>query len=196
MDTPTPPRRARVRSRAAWLWASVALASAHVAQATPPVASAADASKPAAAEASLEPPASPSCGAGPDAKAPAFRWPARGVVTSPFGMRGRRPHEGIDISYRSGMAVRAAATGTVVFSDTRYGYGRVIVLRHAGGYETLYAHNEDNLVRPGARVEQGQLIADMGSSGEASGPHLHFEIRVGGRPVDPLGCLPARTQAR
>ena len=181
------------------MWTCVALSWAYAeeAPAPAPLASAAVRSEPRApADTGGDHPSSPSCGGATSAKAPAFRWPARGVVTSPFGMRGKRPHEGIDISYRSGMAVRAAAPGTVVFSDTKSGYGRVIVVRHAGGYETLYAHNEDNLVRPGAHVEPGELIADMGSSGEASGPHLHFEIRVGGRPIDPLACLPARAQAR
>jgi lipoprotein NlpD len=199
MRAVSPPRRACARTIAASLWTCVALSWAHAEEvpAPAPVASAAVGSEPRAPDdASAGRPSSPSCGGATSAKAPAFRWPARGAVTSPFGMRGKRPHEGIDISYRAGMAVRAAATGTVVFSDTKSGYGRVIVLRHPGGYETLYAHNSDNLVRPGARVEQGELIADMGSSGEASGPHLHFEIRVGGRPVDPLFCLPAQTQAR
>jgi len=92
--------------------------------------------------------------------------------------------------------VRAAAPGIVVFSDYKRGYGRVIVLRHAGGYETVYAHNQDNLVMRGSRVERGEVIADMGSTGESSGPHLHFEVRVGARPVDPLACLPVRKTGR
>jgi hypothetical protein len=138
-------------------------------------------------------PAGSPCAVGASGSAaPPFRWPARGAVTSAFGMRGKELHEGIDISHRSGMAVRAAAPGTVVFSDRRPGYGRAIILKHADGYQTFYAHNQDNLVMQGARVEQGQLIADMGSTGESTGPHLHFEIRIGDRPVDPLRCLPAR----
>jgi murein DD-endopeptidase MepM/ murein hydrolase activator NlpD len=111
-------------------------------------------------------------------------------------MRKGEPHEGIDISSRGGFAVRAAAAGTVAFSERKPGYGRVIVLKHAGGYETVYAHNQDNLVMTGWRVKQGELIADMGRTGEASGPHLHFEIRAGKRPLDPLACLPARPRGR
>ncbi len=136
----------------------------------------------------------PSCGTGAEPRP--FRWPVPGSVTSPFGLRRGDPHEGIDISSRAGMAVRAAAPGTVVFSDYKPGYGRVIVLKHAGGYKTVYAHNQDNLVLEGARVKQGQVIADMGRTGEATGPHLHFEIRVGDRPVDPLDCLPVRAKAK
>lgn len=131
----------------------------------------------------------PACGALAGV-ASSFRWPAQGAVTSAFGARGPRPHQGIDISGHYGRAVRAAAAGDVVFSGSKPGYGRVVILRHAGGIETVYAHNQDNFVRRGARVEQGQLIADMGASGTASGPHLHFEVRVGRRPIDPLGCLP------
>jgi murein DD-endopeptidase MepM/ murein hydrolase activator NlpD len=111
-------------------------------------------------------------------------------------MRRGHPHEGIDISSRGGFAVRAAAAGTVAFSDRKPGYGRVIILTHPGGYKTVYAHNQDNLVAPGARVAQGALIADMGRTGEASGPHLHFEVRKGDRPLDPLACLPDRAKGR
>jgi murein DD-endopeptidase MepM/ murein hydrolase activator NlpD len=169
----------------------VALSCAH-AEATPAtVADAAVASEP-AARAKPDPKPAPSCGDATAAAPPPFRWPARGPVTSAFGRRGGEVHEGIDISSRHGMAVRAAAAGTVVFSDRKPGYGRVIFLKHAGGYKTVYAHNQDNLVMKGARVEQGQVIADMGRTGEASGPHLHFEIHAGDRPIDPLACLPAR----
>ena len=136
------------------------------------------------------PPASPRCGT--PAAAPRLEWPTRGAVSSAFGRRGGRPHRGIDISGHYGRGVRAAAAGEVIFSGTKPGYGRVVMLRHAGGLVTVYAHNQDNFARRGARVERGQLIADMGSSGHASGPHLHFEVRIGNRAVDPLDCLPAR----
>ena len=188
------PRRARVRLLASALWSAAALSGAHAEEPTAAVSSAGVASETPAPVDATQGDSSPSCGGATSAQGPAFRWPARGAVTSGFGMRGDHRHEGIDISYRSGMAVRAAASGTVLFSDSKRGYGRVIILKHAGGYRTVYAHNQDNLVREGARVEQGQLIADMGSTGEASGPHLHFEVRVGDRPVDPLTCLPARAQ--
>jgi len=148
-----------------------------------------------------EPPAAPaspsSCGEPTGAEpAVAFRWPAKGHVTSGFGGRGGKPHRGIDISGRYGTAVRAAAAGTVLFSERKRGYGRMVILQHAGGYETVYAHNQDNFVLEGARVRQGQLIADMGSTGRSTGPHLHFEVRVEDRAVDPLACLPVRTTRR
>jgi len=191
----TATRWARARLLAASLSTFAALSGAHAEETPAPVATAPVALEPPApAESTPKHLSSPTCGGATSARVPAFRWPARGVVTSGFGMRGKHRHEGIDISHRSGMAVRAAAPGTVAFSDSKRGYGRVIVLKHADGYETVYAHNQDNLVQEGARVEQGELIADMGSTGESSGPHLHFEIRVGDRPVDPLDCLPARTQ--
>ena len=197
MDTPASPRRARIAVVAASLGTSLTLSCAHGEEAPAPVAKAAVASEPAAPAAPQpKPESAPSCGDATGVKPPAFHWPARGAVTSPFGMRGGKPHEGIDISNRSGMVVRAAAAGTVVFSDRKPGYGRVIVLEHAHGFKTLYAHNQDNLVMRGARVEQGDLIADMGATGEASGPHLHFEVRIGDRPVDPLDCLPVRARAR
>jgi len=164
---------------------------AAIADGTPAAEPSAPAAPPAPAPKPAPDPA-PACGPANGARPPAFRWPAPGAVTSPFGMRRGHPHEGIDISSRSGMAVRAAAAGTVVFSDRKAGYGRVIILKHEGGYETVYAHNQDNLVMRGARVKQGQVIADMGNTGESSGPHLHFEVRVGSRPVDPRSCLPAR----
>jgi len=192
MDTTAAPRRPRVA--AAFLWTCVALSCAHVEEAPAPLGKAAVASEPAAPSPRPEP--APSCADARGAKSPPFLWPARGGVTSAFGIRGGDLHEGIDISSQHGMVVRAAAAGTVVFSDRKPGYGRVIFLKHPGGYKTVYAHNQDNLVMTGARVEQGQVIADMGSTGEASGPHLHFEIRVGDRPVNPLDCLPVRTKGR
>ena len=148
--------------------------------------------EPFAAPASLSSCAEPA-GAEP---AVALRWPAKGPVTSGFGGRGGQSHRGIDISGRYGTAVRAAAAGTVVFSERKRGYGRVVILKHADGSETVYAHNQDNFVLEGADVRQGQVIADMGSTGNSTGPHLHFEVRVDDRAVDPLACLPVRTTRR
>ena len=149
------------------------------------------------AEPRLQPASSFSCGdptgAGP---AVAFRWPVRGKVTSRFGERGRKSHRGIDVSARRGTGVRAAAAGRVVFSDHKRDYGRVVILEHAGGYETVYAHNQENLVWDGTHVQQGQLIAEVGSTGNAKGPHLHFEVRIANRAIDPLSCLPIRTTRR
>lgn len=119
-----------------------------------------------------------------------FAWPLRGRVSSGFGRRWGRPHEGIDIPARRGTMVRAAEAGRVVHSGGNLGaYGRVVIIKHAGRYQTVYAHNRRNLVRKGQFVEKGQAIAEVGSTGNARGPHLHFEIRRARRPQDPLRYL-------
>lgn len=120
-----------------------------------------------------------------------LRWPIHGTVTSPFGRRGSRMHDGIDIAAKRGTPIHAAADGVVVYSDRRLsGYGRMIIIRHAGGMFTAYAHNERNLVRKGDRVKSGDVIGRVGSTGRATGPHLHFEVRRGTTPVDPKAYLP------
>lgn len=102
-------------------------------------------------------------------------------------------HDGIDIGAKTGTAVHAAASGEVVYSDHRLsGYGRMIIIRHSPDLFTAYAHNQRNLVRKGNRVKAGEVIARVGSSGRASGPHLHFEVRRGETPVDPLAYLPGK----
>lgn len=122
-----------------------------------------------------------------------FLWPVRGKVTSPFGRRGSRMHDGIDIAVPRGTPVHAAASGEVVYSDQRLsGYGKLVIIRHSGNFFTAYAHNQRNLVRRGDHVRAGDIIARAGSSGRASGPHVHFEIRRGSTPVDPLAYLPRR----
>jgi murein DD-endopeptidase MepM/ murein hydrolase activator NlpD len=118
-------------------------------------------------------------------------WPVKGTITSGFGNEGHRMHDGIDIAAPRGTPVRAAAAGEVVYSDNRLaGYGRLIIIRHAGDLFTAYAHNERNLVSRGDKVKQGEIIARVGETGRASGPHLHFEVRRGPTPVDPLAYLP------
>jgi len=120
-------------------------------------------------------------------------WPVRGKITSAFGRRGSRMHDGIDIGAASGTPIKAAASGEVVYSDQRLsGYGKLVIIRHSGNVFTAYAHNQRNLVRKGDRVRAGDIIARVGSSGRASGPHLHFEVRRGSTPVDPLAYLPHR----
>jgi len=120
-------------------------------------------------------------------------WPVKGKVTSRFGRRGSRMHDGIDIAGKSGTPVRAAASGEVVYSDSRLsGYGKLVIVRHGRNLFTAYAHNKRNLVKKGARVKAGDTIATVGSTGRASGPHLHFEVRQGSTPVDPLAYLPRR----
>lgn len=120
-----------------------------------------------------------------------FRWPVDGVLTSRFGVRGGRKHDGIDISAKEGTEIVAAAAGTVLYSgDEQRGYGRLLILRHADGWLTIYAHNQVNLVSEGARVEAGQPIAKVGRTGRADGPHLHFEVRQGEHPRNPTLFLP------
>jgi lipoprotein NlpD len=102
-------------------------------------------------------------------------------------------HDGIDIGAKEGTPIRAAAAGEVVYSDQRLsGYGKLIIIRHSSDMFTAYAHNQRNLVRKGGRVKAGAVIARVGRTGRASGPHLHFEVRRGSTPVDPLAYLPRR----
>ncbi len=120
-----------------------------------------------------------------------FGWPLRGRVSSGFGSRHGRPHEGVDIPARRGTPIRAAEAGRVIHAGGDLGdYGRVVIVKHAGQYQTIYAHNRRNLVRSGDFVEKGQVIAEVGTSGNADGPHLHFEIRRDRRPLDPARYLP------
>ncbi|MEN8162341.1 MAG: M23 family metallopeptidase, partial [Myxococcota bacterium] len=119
-----------------------------------------------------------------------FEWPVRGRVTSRFGWRRTRMHEGVDIAARSGTPVRAAEAGRVIYARRLGGYGKVVVVRHEGRYETVYAHNRRFRVRRGNRVRKGQVIAEVGETGNASAPHLHFEVRRDDDPRDPLLFLP------
>lgn len=119
-----------------------------------------------------------------------FQWPARGVLFSSFGgSRGHR-HEGIDIAAPAGSKIRAAGDGVVLFSGTLAGYGNCVVLWHGDGIATLYAGNEMNLVSRGDPVKTGAVIARIGTGGDAASPHVHFEVRHGSRPRDPLAYLP------
>jgi len=122
-----------------------------------------------------------------------FIWPVRGRITSPYGMRvisGRKDfHAGIDIGGPTGTTIVAAESGRVSYAGYMRGYGNVIILSHDGGYSTVYGHNSVNLVRKGQYVKRGSIIAKLGSTGNATGPHLHFEIRASGKPVNPLSYL-------
>jgi murein DD-endopeptidase MepM/ murein hydrolase activator NlpD len=115
-----------------------------------------------------------------------FIWPVNGAVVSGFGWRGGRMHEGIDITASSGTPIWAAAAGTVIWASWRGGYGNCVVVDHGNGLATLYAHASSILVGVGQPVDQGETIALVGSTGNSSGPHLHFEVRVNGSAVDPL----------
>jgi murein DD-endopeptidase MepM/ murein hydrolase activator NlpD len=118
-----------------------------------------------------------------------LRWPVRGVFASRFGVRDGRPHEGIDVAAPEGTVIVAAAAGKVVYSGRQSGYGSLVILRHGGGLLTVYAHASRLLVREGEEVGAGERIALVGNTGRSSGPHLHFEVREGTRPRDPLRYL-------
>ena len=119
-----------------------------------------------------------------------FIWPFDGPVNSPYGERNGRPHDGIDIGGDEGDPIVASAAGEVVYEGKLGGYGNLIVVKHDSGYFTAYAHNDKNLVDTGDRVKQGQRIAKMGSTGNASGDHLHFEVRDDSGTYDPEDFLP------
>ena len=120
-------------------------------------------------------------------------WPVKGKVSSLFGRRGSRMHDGIDISAKQGTPIHAADAGTVVYADHRLsGYGKLVIVRHARNLFTAYAHNQRNLVRRGAKVRKGDVIARVGRTGRASAAYLHFEVRHGSTAVDPLAYLPRR----
>jgi murein DD-endopeptidase MepM/ murein hydrolase activator NlpD len=118
-----------------------------------------------------------------------YVWPVLGPVTSPFGWRWGRMHEGIDIAAASGTPIRAAAAGTVIYAGWLGGYGNLTVIDHGGGVATAYGHQASLAAGTGAFVAQGQVIGYVGSTGHSTGPHLHFEVRVNGVPQDPLGYL-------
>jgi LysM repeat protein len=119
-------------------------------------------------------------------------WPLnKARLTSRFGMRGSRKHEGIDLAAPTGTPVRAAAPGKVVYCGSGMrGYGKVVVLKHGSEFSTVYAHNSALLVKKGDKVDRGQIIAKVGSTGKSTGPHLHFEVRRRGVAEDPLTHLP------
>lgn len=115
-------------------------------------------------------------------------WPVNGPVVSPFGMRWGRLHAGIDIAVGYGTPIHAAASGTVIFAGWMGGYGNFVIIDHGGGLSTGYAH-QSSIAVGGGTVSQGQVIGYVGCTGHCFGPHLHFEVRVNGTPVDPLGYL-------
>ena len=121
-----------------------------------------------------------------------FIWPVEGgVVTSKFGSRWGKNHSGIDIGAPKGTPVYASAAGKVVFVGEKSGYGLLIIISHSNGSSfTIYAHNSKNLVKENSEVKQGEKIALVGQTGRATGPHLHFEIRIESKAVDPLEYLP------
>ncbi len=119
-----------------------------------------------------------------------FIWPVSGEISSRFGeKRSNHYHSGIDIRSLYGIPIHASKAGIVIFSGYQRGYGRTVIIDHQDGFSTLYAHNCKNLVKVGDRVSQGEVIAKVGTTGNASGSHVHFEIRVNGIAIDPLPYL-------
>lgn len=119
-----------------------------------------------------------------------LQWPLRGVLYGRFGKKGKEAHDGIDLAAPAGTPVKTAAPGDVLFAGEQAGYGLIAIIDHGPlGLITLYAHNRDLRVKTGQKVREGQVVATVGDSGATSGPHLHFEVRKGGKPVDPLELL-------
>ncbi len=118
-----------------------------------------------------------------------FIWPARGRLSSGFGWRRLRHHDGIDIAAPYGAPITAARDGTVVFAGWYYAYGKTVIVSHGNGLQTIYGHASRVLVQRGDQVKKGELIAHVGSTGRSTGPHLHFEVRINGRAVNPMKYL-------
>jgi murein DD-endopeptidase MepM/ murein hydrolase activator NlpD len=116
-------------------------------------------------------------------------WPLRGVLYARFGRKGSEAHDGIDLAAPAGTPVKTAGEGEVLFAGDQKGYGLIAIVEHPNRLVTLYAHNRDLRVKTGQKVREGQVIATVGDSGATSGPHLHFEVRKDGKPVDPLEHL-------
>ena len=115
-------------------------------------------------------------------------WPVNGPIVSPFGPRWGRMHEGVDIAVPSGTPVRAAKSGRVVQAGVMGGYGNIVCVDH-GGTQTCYAHLSGFSTSAGASVSQGQVVGSSGCTGSCTGPHVHFEVRIGGSAVNPAGYL-------
>jgi murein DD-endopeptidase MepM/ murein hydrolase activator NlpD len=117
-----------------------------------------------------------------------FIWPVNGPVTSGFGWRWGRMHEGIDIGVPSGTPIRAAKSGTIVLASAYGGYGNYTCISHGGGLSTCYAH-QSSFARTSGSISQGSILGYVGCTGHCFGDHLHFEVRINGSAVDPLGYL-------
>jgi murein DD-endopeptidase MepM/ murein hydrolase activator NlpD len=118
-----------------------------------------------------------------------FLWPVQGRISSPYGPRSNGFHHGLDIAAPQSTPIKAARGGVVEFAGWLNVYGRTVIINHGNGYQTLYAHNSSIAVKEGQSVNAGQTIAKIGSTGNATGPHVHFEIIVDGNRVDPLRFL-------
>jgi murein DD-endopeptidase MepM/ murein hydrolase activator NlpD len=125
-----------------------------------------------------------------------FLWPLTGAVSSTFGIRGGRMHRGVDLTAAEGSSIRASRDGIVAYSGRGFrGYGNLVILDHGDGFLTAYAHNRKNLVRLNEAVRAGDTVAIVGHTGNATAAHVHFEIRMGEKAVDPLSYLPSLVAA-
>ncbi|MBN1572348.1 MAG: peptidoglycan DD-metalloendopeptidase family protein [Deltaproteobacteria bacterium] len=116
-------------------------------------------------------------------------WPTRGFVTSGFGFRGRRMHEGLDIANRVGTRINASADGIVIFAGIRSGYGKFLIIDHGYGISTCYGHLNSIDAREGQRLKRGERLGTIGNTGRSTGPHLHYEVRINGVPVNPVNYI-------
>ena len=121
-------------------------------------------------------------------------WPVKGVVSSHFGMRNGRMHEGTDLAADWGSPIRTVADGKVVFSGNRGDYGKAVIIDHGNGFRSLYGHASSLEVSAGDRVGQGDVIARIGSTGRSTGPHLHLELLYRGTPQNPERYLPGKSK--
>lgn len=123
------------------------------------------------------------------------QMPAKGKITSPFGYRknpfrkGLEFHNGIDIGGKRGSAILAAGSGIVTTAMYKAGFGNIVIINHGYGYQSVYAHNTKIFVEKGQEVKKGERIASMGNTGRSTGVHLHFEVRVAGKPVNPMDVI-------
>lgn len=141
-------------------------------------------------DAANRPPPSVNTGGGGGGGSPgALGWPASGTLTSGFGPRWGRMHQGIDIAAPTGTPISAAESGVVIHSGGLGGYGQTVIVDHGGGVVTLYAHMSERLVGNGASVGRGAQIGRIGSTGNSTGPHLHFEVRINGSARNPMNYL-------
>ncbi len=131
----------------------------------------------------------PTGGPLPKSGSSGLMWPVNGTIVSPFGMRWGRLHAGVDIAIPSGTPVHAAQTGSVRIAGWVSGYGNYVCIQHAGTLSTCYGHNTSLTVHVGQSVAKGQVISSSGCTGHCFGPHVHFETRINGAPVDPMGYL-------
>lgn len=116
-------------------------------------------------------------------------WPIMGVITSCYGWRSSGFHHGLDIAAKTGTPIRACASGKVISAGSKAVYGNTVIIEHYDGRQSLYAHAQKIYVKPGQKVVKGQAIATVGSTGNATGPHLHFEVRQNGKTLNPANYL-------